>query len=78
MAAHADPIQDRRTINIDNLLHAIPWEDDGTFSFSALDDSESCDGSAGAGAYRSYPSVLKYFVRFRAQRNGQWVESKTN
>lgn len=55
---------------------AMPWEDDGTFSFSDFTPSE-CGAGAGVGDSRSYLSGLKYFVRFRAQHNGQWVESNT-
>ena len=55
---------------------ALPWEDDGTFRFSGFTSSECADG-AGVGISRSYLSGLKYFVKFRAQRNGRWVESNT-
>ena len=58
-----------------NENSAMPWEDDWTFHFTDLKDAKSCNAGVGLGTYRKYPSGLEYFVKFRSQRNGQWVES---
>ena len=54
---------------------AMPWEDDGTFHFIDLRRTEPCNADAGVGIYQSYLSGQEYFVKFRAMRNGQRVES---
>ena len=56
---------------------ALPWEDDGTFSFNSIRTPTSCNNGAGRGTFLRAISGLEYFVKLRAQRNGQWVESNT-
>ena len=55
---------------------AMPWEDDGTFTFDPF-GSSSCDGGSGVGTFVRTHSGLKYFAKLRAMHNGVLVESNT-
>ena len=56
---------------------AMPFENDGTFEFRAIGRAKSCNGGAGTGMFIRALSGLEYFVKFRAMRDGRWVESNT-
>ena len=56
---------------------AMPFENDGTFEFRAIGREKSCNGGAGTGMFIRALSGLEYFVKFRAMRDGRWVESNT-
>lgn len=53
---------------------AMPWEDDGTFTFVDIGTTK-CNGGSGVGLSRSYLSGHEYFVKFRATKDGSPVES---
>ena len=56
---------------------AMPWEEDGMFTFHTLNNRgrKSCDGGDGVGMSWIGLSGLDYFFKFRAREGGVWVES---
>ena len=57
-----------------NENSAMPWEDDGTYTFNDVNGT-SCSGGAGIGIRRTYLANQNYFVRLRGMKDGQLIES---
>ena len=53
---------------------AMPWEDDGTYTFNDVNGT-SCSGDEGIGISKTYRANQDYFVRLRAMKDGQLIES---
>ena len=53
---------------------AMPWEDDGMFTFSDVTGA-SCSSGDGIGISRRYLANLNYYVRLRAMKDGELIES---
>ena len=53
---------------------AMPWEDDGTFTFADVTGSSCSDGD-GIGIGRRYLANQNYYVRLRATKDGELIES---
>ena len=57
-----------------NENSAMPWEDDGTYAFNDV-NGRSCSGDGGIGIRKTYLANQNYFVRLRAMKDDQLIES---
>ena len=57
-----------------NENSAMPWEDDGTYTFNDVNGT-SCSGDGGIGIRKTYLASQNYFVRLRAMKDGELIES---
>ena len=57
-----------------NENSAMPWEDDGTYAFNDV-NGRSCSGDEGIGIRKTYLASQNYFVRLRAMKDGELIES---
>ena len=52
----------------------MPWEDDGTYAFNDV-NGRNCSGDEGIGIRKTYLASQEYFVRLRAMKDGELIES---
>ena len=57
-----------------NENSAMPWEDDGTYAFNDV-NGRNCSGDEGIGIRKTYLASQDYFVRLRAMKDGELIES---
>ena len=57
-----------------NENSAMPWEDDGTYAFNDV-NGRSCSGDEGIGIRKTYLAGQDNFVRLRAMKDGELIES---